>query len=94
MCGQCSAYVLCAGHEVHRTLAGLRSLLGPFAEENKSYSAAVDPTTIPRSSSPLFSHYIYPDSTNATQTEQGWLRFRELREVTFTPSDLQVIQSE
>jgi len=67
--GQCSAYGICAAH------AGLRSLLRPFGEETKSYSAAVNPTTIPRSSSPLPSHYIYPDSTNVIHTEQGWLRF-------------------
>jgi hypothetical protein len=75
LCGQCSAYGICAGHAISRRLGELRSLLRPFGEENKSYSAAVNPTTIPRSSSPLPSHYVYPESTNVTHTEQSWLRF-------------------
>jgi len=73
--GQCSAYGICAGYAVNRRLTGLQSLLRPFGEENKSYSAAVNPTTIPRSSSPLPSHYMYTDSTNVIHTEEGWLRF-------------------
>ena len=75
LCGQCSAYGICAGHVVTRRLDELRSLFRPFGEENKSYSAAVNPTTIPRSPSPLPSHYVYPDCTNVIHTEQSWLYF-------------------
>jgi hypothetical protein len=64
-------YVVCAGHTVNRRVGELQSLLQPFGEEDKSYSAVVNPTTIPRSSSPLPSHYIYPDSTNVIHTEQS-----------------------